>query len=162
MAAEYERLEAALAALVSTPGNNTAERLTPSRGRSSSKPAKRRPARRRTPRGQNQARILQVISSSPEATVSDIQDATGIDKPIIYNITRKGIEDGILDRVVLAGGIQGFKVKSAETTTEPPKPARRRSRRKRSAKTTAKATAERSETVAQAEGRPSEPDKPAA
>jgi hypothetical protein len=162
LAAEYERLEAALAALVSTPGNGAAGRSTPSRDRSSSKPrAKRQPARRRAPRGQNQARIVEVISAKPEATVSDIQDATGIDKPIIYNIIRKGIEDGVLDRVVLAGGIQGFKVKSAETTIEPPKPARRRSRRKRSA-SDAKATTAAPENPPAAGSEPANPDEPAA
>ena len=93
--------------------------------------------------------------------MSDIQDATGIDKPIIYNITRKGIEDGALERVVLAGGIQGFKTKSAETTTEPPKPARRRSRRKRSAPE-AKATTAAPESPPAADSEPAQPDEPAA
>jgi hypothetical protein len=162
LVAESERLEAALAALASTRPNGKAERSTPSPTRSSSKPrAKRQPARRRAPRGQNQARIFEVIGSKPGATVSDIQDATGIDKPVIYNITRKGIEDGALERVVLAGGIQGFKTNSAKTTTEPPKPARRRSRRKRSAPT-AKATSAESESAPTADSEPAQPDEPAA
>lgn len=155
LAAEYERLEAALAALASAPGNAGAERSTPSPARSSTKQqARRQLSKRRAPRGRNKPVILEAIRSAPEATVSDLQDATGINKPIIYNVTRKAIEDGELERVVLAGGIQGFKIAAAKKAAEPPKPARRRSRRKRSAPATAKPSA----TEAQAD----EPSKPEA
>ena len=155
LAAEYERLEAALAALASTPGKAAAERSTPSPVRSSSKQqARRQPPKRRAPRGRSKAVIFEAIGSAPQATVSDLQEATGIDKPIIYNVTRKAIEDGDLERVVLAGGIQGFKVTSVEKAAEPPKLARRRSRRK----PPARATAEPSGADAQAD----EPSEPAA
>ena len=36
---------------------------------------------------------------------------TGITKPPIYNTTRAGVERDELDRVALAGGQQGFKVR---------------------------------------------------
>jgi hypothetical protein len=155
LAAEYEQLEAALAVLASTPSSRTTARAKGSTARSSKQQARRQPSTRRAPRGRNKAAILEAIGSAPEATVSDLHEATGIDKPVIYNVTRKAIEDGEIERVVLAGGIQGFKVTPVEEVAQPRKPARRRSRRKRSAPAPAKPAA----TEAQADG-PSDESSP--
>jgi hypothetical protein len=116
---EVEQLEAALAAL----GASEAAASNVSRSGNGG-----RPTSKRAPRGQNKARIYAAIEAKPEATVSDIHDATGIAKPLIYNTTRSGLEKGDLARVSLAGGHQGFKLKSPESV-KPPKP---RSRSKQS------------------------------
>jgi hypothetical protein len=116
---EVEQLEAALAALgVSEAAASKASRSS-NGGRSTSK---------RAPRGQNKARIYAAIEATPEATVGDIHEATGIAKPLIYNTTRSGLEKGDLARISLAGGHQGFKLESPESVTPP----KRRSRSKQS------------------------------
>jgi hypothetical protein len=116
---EVEQLQAALAAL----GASEAAASNVSRGGQGGSPTSKR-----APRGQNKARIYAAIEAKPEATVSDIHDATGIAKPLIYNTTRGGLEKGDLARISLAGGHQGFKLKSPESV-KPPKP---RSRSKKS------------------------------
>lgn len=114
LVAEYERLQAAYAALGGH-GAGSGDGLSASvggqgtgagraRGRSGS-----RPSRRRAPRGQNKAAVFAVIAERPGVTVTEIAQVTGIAKPLVYNTTRAGIERGELDRVMLPGGQQGFR-----------------------------------------------------
>jgi hypothetical protein len=126
---EAEQLEAALAAL----GVSDAVSSRASRSGNGG-----RPTSKRVPPGQNKARIYAAIEANPEATVSDIHEATGIAKPLIYNTTRGGLEKGDLARVSLAGGHEGFKLKSTESV-KPPKPRSRskQSGRKANGRTTA-------------------------
>ena len=119
--AEYERLQAASAALEG-PGADSADRRSAragarggqdtsarrGRGRSASQPS-----RLRKPRGHNKAAVYGVITERPGVTVTEIAHVTGIAKPLIYNTTRTGVERGELDRVALPGGQQGFKVREA-------------------------------------------------
>jgi hypothetical protein len=109
--AEYERLEAAYAALdgerrageggragVGTAGRRSG-RARSGPGRSSS-----RRSRARAKRGQNKAAVYGVIAQRPGVTVPEIAAVTGIAKPLIYNTTRAGIERGELEKVALPGG----------------------------------------------------------
>ena len=121
MVAEYERLQAASAALEG-PGADSADERSKragarggrdvgagrERGRSAS-----RPSRPRAPRGQNKAAVFGVIAERPGVTVTEIAQVTGIPKPLIYNTTRAGVERGELERVALPGGQQGFRVRDA-------------------------------------------------
>ena len=124
--AEYERLQAASAALEG-PGADSADRRSAragarggqdtsarrgrGRGRSASQPP-----RLRKPRGHNKAAVYGVITERPGVTVTEIAHVTGIAKPLIYNTTRAGVERGELDRVALPGGQQGFKVREASAS----------------------------------------------
>ena len=117
--AEYERLQAASAALAG-PGAESADPLSARAGgrggrdtgarRGRGRSASRR-SRPRAPRGQNKAAVFGVIAERPGVTVAEVAQVTGIAKPLIYNTTRAGVERGELDRVVLPGGEQGFKVR---------------------------------------------------
>ena len=117
--AEYERLQAAYAALEG-PGADSRDRLSARAdtrdGRGASAPRGRarsasRRSRPRAPRGQNKAAVYGVITDRPGVTVTEIAEVTRIAKPLIYNTTRAGVERGELDRVALPGGQQGFKVR---------------------------------------------------
>ena len=117
--AEYERLQAAYAALEGRGVDSADQRSARaaarsgregspgrSRGRSAS-----RQSRPRAPRGQNKAAVFGVIAERPGVTVTEIAQVTRIAKPLVYNTTRAAVERGELDRVALPGGQQGFRIR---------------------------------------------------
>ena len=113
---EYERLQAAYAALDGAGGHGADERrsagaATTRRPRRSAGRARSGPARSgvRAKRGQNKAAVFGVIAQRPGVTVAELASVTGIAKPLIYNTTRAGIERGELERVALPGGQNGFR-----------------------------------------------------
>jgi hypothetical protein len=116
LVAEYERLEAAYAAL------DGAGRQAPDdarRSRGGSQPRRRAGRARagtasagsgvRAKRGQNKAAVYGVVTERPGVTVTEIAAVTGIAKPLIYNTTRAGVDRGELEKVVLPGGQTGFR-----------------------------------------------------
>lgn len=118
--AEYERLEAAYAALDGGGRQGARGRgpagAAPAARRRSAGDGRRRVSQRSRPRakrGQNKAAVFAVISERPGVTVTEIAAATGIAKPLIYNTTRAGVERGELERVALPGGQSGFKTAAA-------------------------------------------------
>lgn len=118
--AEYERLTAASAALGElTPAAEDGTAAKPSRRGPGRPPGKRgsratpspaatpesRPKRRRrrhgkrAPRGANREAILQMLqTSSSEASVSDIVNATGVNRVTAYNILGKLEQEGAVTR----------------------------------------------------------------
>jgi hypothetical protein len=126
--AEYERLQAADAALDGS-GGQSSER---SAARAAARPRRRTGARGgravrasgrsapRAKRGQNKAAVFGVIAERPGVTVSEIAEVTGIAKPLVYNATRAGVERGEFERVALPGGLSGFR--PAKASTQPPRP----------------------------------------
>jgi hypothetical protein len=124
--AEYERLQAADAALDGSDGQSTersAARAAPQprrRRRSRGGRAVRasRPSAPRARRGQNKAAVFGVIAERPGVTVSEIAEVTGIAKPLVYNTTRAGVERGELERVALPDRLSGFR--PAQASTQPP------------------------------------------
>ena len=123
---EYERLQAAYAALegrgagsVDRPSARARARggQDGSRGRARARSASR-PSRPRAPRGQNKAAVFGVIAERPGVTVTEVAQVTGITKPLIYNTTRAGVERGELERVALPGGQQGFRVRKQASASE--------------------------------------------
>jgi hypothetical protein len=119
--AEYERLDAAYAAL-DGPGSGLDQRAV---GRRSAQTPRRsgarggraasasRPTAPRAKRGQNKAAVFGVIAERPGVMVSEIAEVTGIAKPLVYNTTRAGVERGELERVSLPGGLAGFRTAQA-------------------------------------------------
>jgi hypothetical protein len=124
--AEYERLQAADAALDGSAGQSS-ERPA---ARAAARPRRRTGARGgravpasgrsapRARRGQNKAAVFGVIAERPGVTVSEIAEVTGIAKPLVYNATRAGVERGELERVALPGGLSGFR---PQASTQPPR-----------------------------------------
>jgi hypothetical protein len=114
--AEYERLEAAYAALgaASTDSGDGRPAGAVGLGRTGIRQGARRAASPRTgpraKRGQNKAAVFGVIAERPGVTVTEIAQVTGIAKPLIYNTTRAGVERGELERVALLAGQHGFKM----------------------------------------------------
>jgi hypothetical protein len=119
--AEYERLQAAYAALDGAGANPGVQ---PSVGAGTRerphKPAGRRRAGSgsRAKRGQSKAAVLGVIAQRPGVTVAEIAQVTAIAKPLIYNTTRVGVDRGELERVALPGGHHGFKLAQAVPPSE--------------------------------------------
>jgi len=119
--AEYERLEAAYAALDGAGGapEPAARRSSGAqpRRRGGDRPAAASSTRPRAKRGENKAAVFGVIAERPGVTVSEIAAVTGIGKPLVYNTTRAGIERGELEKVSLPGGLSGFR--TAQPATSP-------------------------------------------
>jgi hypothetical protein len=121
--AEYERLEAAYAALDATAAEDVGVRRSAGAGTRARQGGGRRAGVRaasrgsgtRAKRGQNKAAVHDVIAERPGVTVAEIAQVTGISKPLIYNTTRAGVERGELEKVALPGGQQAFTMAAAGT-----------------------------------------------
>ena len=128
---EYERLEAALAALSGEP-------LRPrpvvprrrGRARLENAPRHRRPRSRskRAPRGANRAAALRAIGEHPGAGVADLVAATGISRGVLYALLGRLTEQGEIRKQALPGDATGYVLAGApasETSTaEPDAPGR--------------------------------------
>lgn len=120
--AEYERLQAAYAALDGA-GARASEQPSVGAG-ARARPQKRAGRRRagsgsrragsRAKRGQNKAAVFGVIAERPGVTVAEIAQVTKIAKPLVHNSTRAGVDRGELERVALPGGHHGFKLAHAQ------------------------------------------------
>ena len=124
--AEYERLQAAYAALDGPDvelGNRRSSARTQARRRGGADRERARSASRRSgpraKRGQNKAAVFGVIAERPGVTVTEIAQVTGIAKPLIYNTTRAGVERGELERVELPGGTHGFRMAPGAPASDP-------------------------------------------
>jgi len=128
--AEYERLQAAYAALEGAGRQDSGDRRPAGAGtrgqqRRGARENRSRPvsgrSSTRAKRGQNKAAVHGVIAERPGVTVTEIAEVTGIAKPLIYNTTRAGIERGELEKVALPGGQQGLKMAQVAPSNEPDK-----------------------------------------
>jgi DNA-binding transcriptional ArsR family regulator len=123
---EYQRLEAARAALVGTArpasstrpsGSRTATKRTP-RGKTaavSAPPAGHvqggrttARARSRAPRGANRAAFLAAVQERPGASVAEIADATGIQRAVLYQLRRRLFDDGAIAERPRDDGRKGY------------------------------------------------------
>ena len=95
--AEYERLEAASAALG---GLASAPRSAP--------PRTAKTARKRAPRGANRTAILAAVHERPGASAGELAVAAGIKRPVAYQLLAKLAGQGELVRKPLPGGASGY------------------------------------------------------
>ncbi len=109
LVAEYEQLERAAAALGERGAGDAPAASSPA-PRAARRGSATKAAAARAPRGARKAAVLAVIGERPGVSVAEIASVTGIDKPVIYNVTRSGIEKGELESVDLGGGRRGFKL----------------------------------------------------
>jgi sugar-specific transcriptional regulator TrmB len=100
-AQEYERLEAALAAL-GTPA-----------------PTRRRPAQPRAPRGANREAVLRALEERPGASASELAAASGVDRTALYPLLSRLAERGEVTKEELPGGHTGYRLAREEPTAFP-------------------------------------------
>jgi hypothetical protein len=103
-AQEYERLEAALAAIG---------------GSDRAKPARRRPAQARAPRGANREAVLRALEERPGASASELAAASGVDRTALYPLLSRLAERGEVVKEQLPGGATGYRLRREEPTAFP-------------------------------------------
>src|SRR4051812_46017841 len=116
--AEYERLEAGLAALdgVRAPASRVTG-ATPPRAASAPAPessaasrrtSSRRRSATRAPRGANRAAVLRALGERPGVGVSELAAATGVKKPVLHGLLARLVEQGEVVKEALPGGARGY------------------------------------------------------
>jgi hypothetical protein len=111
-AQEYERLQAALAALGG-----------PAQATSAPAPRRvRRPAAERAPRGANREAVLRALEERPGASASELAAASGVNRTVLYGVLKRLIEGGEVAKEELPGGSTGYKLLRAEPTAFPARP----------------------------------------
>jgi sugar-specific transcriptional regulator TrmB len=83
---------------------------------------KRRATRPRAPRGANRAAVYAALETMPGASVGELAAASGVARPQVYALLRKGIEEGRVKTDELAGGQTGYRI-AAQPETAFPAPA---------------------------------------
>jgi hypothetical protein len=106
-AQEYERLEAALAAL----GGGGRAKPAPAR--------RRRPAQARAPRGANREAVLRVLEERPGASASELAAASGVGRTALYPLLSRLAERGEVVKEELPGGATGYRLQREEPTAFP-------------------------------------------
>jgi hypothetical protein len=106
-AQEYERLQAALAALG---------------GPAAPAPARRRPAQPRAPRGANRAAVLRALEERPGASASELAAAAGVNRTVLYGLLNRLVERGEVAKEPLPGGSTGYRLRREAPTAFPSRP----------------------------------------
>jgi IclR helix-turn-helix domain len=107
-AEEYERLQAALAALGATPEPAAKPRR-----------ARRASAQPRAPRGANRAAVLRALEERPGASASELAAASGVGRTVLYGLLNRLVEAGEVAKEELPGGATGYRLTRAEPTAFP-------------------------------------------
>jgi hypothetical protein len=100
-AQEYERLEAALAAM------------------GGPAPRRRAPSEPRAPRGANREAVLRALEERPGASASELATASGVARTALYSVLNRLIEAGEVAKEELPGGTTGYKLLREEPTAFP-------------------------------------------
>lgn len=108
---EYERLDAALAALGDIDGQPASSRA--SRPRAARVDRRRKPAKR-APRGANRAAVLGVIGERPGVSVAELAAATQIAKAVLYSLLKTLEAGGEIQREELPSGVTGYRLASPD------------------------------------------------
>jgi hypothetical protein len=95
---EYERLEAALAALEAVRGGGDAPRQAaperPAAEPRAPRPRRAKPAR--AARGANREAVLKAAADQPGATAGELAAASGVGRPVVYNLVKTLTDRGEL------------------------------------------------------------------
>ena len=123
-AREYERLEAALAALDALKRSGSPRAAADSRPAATRRRAKRAAAGRKAPapRGANQAAVLAVVGERPGVAVSELSTASGVSKSTLYGVLRTLERRGRIAREQLPGGGTGYRLAAPEPEASTPAP----------------------------------------
>jgi hypothetical protein len=103
---EFERLEAALVVLggdqaVPARASSPSDPRSASRGRGGSG---RRSSGRRAPRGANRAAVLKVLADRPGVSATELSSASGVAKPVLYNLLKTLKQRGEIREETLPAG----------------------------------------------------------
>ncbi|WP_196807594.1 helix-turn-helix domain-containing protein [Candidatus Solirubrobacter pratensis] len=108
---EHELLEAALTAL---DGIQVLEQIEPTPREPPAPSTRRRTSSRhssgRAPRGANRAAVLRVLGDRPGVSVTELSSASGVTKPVLYNLLRTLEQRGEISREELPGGTTGYRL----------------------------------------------------
>ncbi|HZO36194.1 MAG TPA: hypothetical protein VFB41_04890 [Solirubrobacteraceae bacterium] len=98
---EYQRLEAAAAALDGVPANGTARRTRgPAKRSTSSSSASSAPAKRGRPRGSGtrSKQALEIVRARPGVTIAELADAMKIKQNYLYRVLPALAKDGLVSK----------------------------------------------------------------
>src|SRR4051794_23804467 len=107
-AEEYQRLEAALAALAGPASGG--ERPAPARQLkgAANRSSRRATGRSRAPRGANREAVLRVLGERPGVGVSELAVATGVKKPVLYALLSRLVQERVVAKQALPSGSTGY------------------------------------------------------
>jgi uncharacterized membrane protein len=108
---EYERLEPALAALrgVGDTSSANSPRVGAAKATGKRRPRKA-PSAKRAPRGANRAAVLAIVAARPGVSVAELVTASGVSRPVLYNLLKTLEERGEVQREELPGGAVGYRL----------------------------------------------------
>jgi hypothetical protein len=110
-AQEYDRLQAALAAL-GGPSEAPAPAAAPRR-------ARRAAPQPRAPRGANREAVLRALEERPGASASELAAASGVNRTVLYGVLNRLIEQAEVAKEELPGGTTGYKRIREESSAFP-------------------------------------------
>ncbi len=90
LVSEYEQLRQAMAALEGVPADGQPVLAKP--------PAASPPRRKRAPAGTNRERVLAAVQGNPGASASQIAEASGVQRTVVYGVLRRLSDDGVIEK----------------------------------------------------------------
>jgi DNA-binding MarR family transcriptional regulator len=90
LVSEYEQLRQATAALEGVPAEPEPAATKPR--------AASPPRRKRAPAGTNRERVLAAVRDNPGASASQIAEASGVQRTVVYGVLRRLSSDGVIDK----------------------------------------------------------------
>ncbi len=90
LVSEYEQLGRAMNALEEVPADR---KPAPAKPRAAS-PTRRK----RAPAGANRERVLAAVQDNPGASASQIADASGVPRTVVYGVLRRLTDDGVIEK----------------------------------------------------------------
>jgi MarR family len=73
----------------------------------------------RAPRGANRAAVLRVLGDRPGVSVAELSAASGVAKPVLYNLLRTLEQRGEITKEQLPGDSTGYRLAPEEPTQRP-------------------------------------------
>jgi ribosomal protein S25 len=111
LVSEYEQLRRAMEALEATPAERDPAAAKPG--------ATASPRRQRAPAGTNRDRVLAAVQSNPNATASQIAEASGVKRTVVYGVLRRLTDDGVIEKRGQPETGAGYVVAGVERGDEP-------------------------------------------
>jgi hypothetical protein len=122
-AEEYQRLEAALAALSGSASGSERPATARKPKQATKRPAQRATAGPRAPRGANREAVLRLLDDRPGVGVSELAGATGVKKPVLYALLARLLQEGEVVKEALPSGSTGYALAREGASGATPAPA---------------------------------------
>jgi len=108
--AERETLAQALTALTGEPAGQS----PPRKARAPQKRGANRSTGKRAPRGQNQEKVLTVVTERPGVLPGEVAKATGIGQAVVYNVLKTLTGKGKIEKTSLGGDRYGYRATTGD------------------------------------------------